>query len=408
MQQTRYKWIAFTALLPTAVALAQSEPPWQEYRGQAGESGWRCHVIWPDPGDDGPDGVNLHDWDGDGDVDLLVNYEEGKYSRLYFNPGRKALRENWNDYIEFQHGPCEDSGIGDLDNDGDVDYVANGGWVYFNPGQNRLRDPANWTKMTLFDEEQRVPTVADLNGDGLNDLIVGAQRWYQQPVTGKHDPNNWLEHTMGKNRWPMNCILHDVDGDGDADLVVPDRGIETCWYVNPVLQQIDGPWPRKRLHPHTEPMFMAVGDLNGDSLEDFVITGGSKGKQARQLIILLRTNRAGDPNFKTVLLDQPLGSFPKGVAIADLDSDSSRPEIWVIPRQGDIWRATYTGDAEKAENWRVMPIRLPGASTRKKMDNAYLADLDGDGDQDIVTTEENGGWGVIWFENPGPTGGTDR
>ena len=25
---------------------------------------------------------------------------------------------------------------------------------------------------------------------------------------------------------------------------------------------------------------------------------------------------------------------------------------------------------------------------------------DGDGDDDLVTTEENGGWGVIWFENP--------
>ena len=28
------------------------------------------------------------------------------------------------------------------------------------------------------------------------------------------------------------------------------------------------------------------------------------------------------------------------------------------------------------------------------------ADVDGDGDMDIATTEENGGWGVIWFENP--------
>jgi len=32
--------------------------------------------------------------------------------------------------------------------------------------------------------------------------------------------------------------------------------------------------------------------------------------------------------------------------------------------------------------------------------NAYLVNLDGDGDRDIATTEENGGRGVIWFENP--------
>lgn len=408
MRTTSMKWIVVLALLPAAAGWAQTEKPWQQHRGKRGESGWRCHVIQADPNNDGPDGINTHDWDGDGHLDLLVNYEEGKYSRLYFNPGPAHVRETWPEHVQFKHGQCEDSGIGDLDNDGNIDYVANGGWVYFNPGKSRLRDSANWTKMTLFDKEQRVPTVADMDGDGLNDLIVGAQHWYKQPTAGKHQAKNWVKHTIGKNRWPMNCILSDVDGDGDMDMVVPDRGVEICWYDNPGQAKVGGPWQRKRLHPHTEPMFMAVGDLNGDAIEDFVITGGSEGKQARQLIILLRTNRVGDPTFKQILIDQPCGNFPKGVAIVDLDNAPGQPEIVVIPKQGDIWTTTYTGDSWQAANWQSTPIRLPGSETRKKMDNAYLADLDGDGDQDIVTTEENGGWGVIWFENPVLTGGSDR
>ena len=61
----------------------------------------------------------------------------------------------------------------------------------------------------------------DMDGDGLNDLIVGAQHWYKQPATGKHQAKNWVKHTIGKNRWPMNCILSDVDGDGDEDIVIP-------------------------------------------------------------------------------------------------------------------------------------------------------------------------------------------
>jgi len=72
----------------------------------------------------------------------------------------------------------------------------------------------------------------------------------------------------------------------------------------------------------------------------------------------------------------------------------------VIPKAGDLWMATFTGDAMKAANWKATSLKMPGALTRRKMDNAWLGDLDGDGDWDVVTTDENGGWGVIWFENP--------
>ena len=77
--------------------------------------------------------------------------------------------------------------------------MANGGWVYFNPGKSRLRDSANWTKMTLFDKEQRVPTVADMDGDGLNDLIVGAQQWYKQP-TSRKTPGENLGETYDRKK----------------------------------------------------------------------------------------------------------------------------------------------------------------------------------------------------------------
>jgi len=383
--------------------MAHAELPWELYRGKTGPSGWRCHVIQADPKDDGPDGINLHDWDGDGDLDMFVNAEEGHYSRLYFNPGPDSVRSVWSEYIQFEHGQCEDSGMGDLDHDGDMDYVANGGWVYFNPGTPHVRDRSQWTKMTLFDNERRVPTVADVDGDGLNDLIVGAQEWHKQPSTGKHESVNWKKYTIGKNRWPMNCIMVDVDKDGDIDMVVPDRGIEICWYVNPGKTLVTGLWKRKTLHAHTEPMFMTVADVNGDRINDFVITGGSKGDLAEKLIVLLRTNRRGDPTFREIVIDQSGASFPKGVAVMDLDGDPRKNEILVIPKQGDIWTATFMGDSMKTKNWQAVPLKMPGSETRKKMDNAWLGDLDNDGDLDVVTTEENGGWGVIWFENPQKT-----
>lgn len=379
---------------------AQTPRAVEQFRGKPGPSGWRCNVVRSDPHNHGPDGINLHDWDGDGDLDVFSNAEEGGYSRLFFNPGPDKVRDDWTDFIEFKHGKCEDSGIGDLDNDGDADYIANGGWIYFNPGRTHIRDASKWIKMTLFDRERRVPTVADMDGDGLNDLIVGAREWYRQPVEGKHDAANWTRFALGDARWPMNCIMTDVDKDGDTDIVVPDRGAEVFWYINPGKDKATQPWPRKTISSHKGAMFMAVADVNGDAIDDFVIAGESSVTIRKQILVLLRTNRSGEPKLQEIIIDQPGGSIPKGIAVFDLDGDPRKKEILVIPKAGDLWTATYTGDSMKAANWKATPMALPGANTRRKMDNAWLGDLDGDSDLDVVTTDENGGWGVIWFENP--------
>ena len=390
----------FGLIIVCAINAEEKASFWKTYSGKAGPTGWRCHIVQPDPEDHGPDGINVHDWDGDGDSDLFVNFEEGGYSRLYFNPGSKNVRKVWLEFIEFKHGKCEDSGIGDLDADGDTDYVANGGWIYFNPGKRQVRDPSAWKKMTLFDYERRVPTVTDVDGDGLNDLVVGAQEWYKQPKKGKYQADRWEKFIIGNNRWPMNCIMYDLDMDGDKDMVVPDRGREICWYVNPGKSKVTNLWKRKTLHFHHEPMFIAIDDVNSDQLGDVVITGGSKGKLAGKLIVLLRTNQGGEPTFKEIIIDQPTGVFPKGVAVTDLDGDGKKKEILVIPKSGELWTATYLNDAAEPKNWQTAPLVMPGSETRKKMDNAWLGDLDGDSDLDVITTEENGGWGVIWFENP--------
>jgi hypothetical protein len=62
--------------------------------------------------------------------------------------------------------------------------------------------------------------------------------------------------------------------------------------------------------------------------------------------------------------------------------------------------ASFVGDPKIKANWTTTVLTTPGADSRKKMDNVYLGDLDGDGDLDVLTTEENSAWGVIWFENP--------
>jgi hypothetical protein len=98
---------------------------------------------------------------------------------------------------------------------------------------------------------------------------------------------------------------------------------------------------------------------------------------------------------------------PKGVgngksaALADIDLDGRR----------DIVISCETREQVSGIVWLSDPLSTRGASALHeisgiagpkglKFDRVELIDLDADGDQDVLTTEERSLWGVVWFENP--------
>jgi hypothetical protein len=152
-------------------------------------------------------------------------------------------------------------------------------------------------------------------------------------------------------------------------------------------------------------LFMIVGDVNADGRPDLV-----KASKKGAVYLYLRTNDKGAPNYHRVVVPKPFqpdgltakgdDARPKGVALIEMGGDPSTPEIVLIPEyEAKLWYLTMTGDGMSSENWTNHLMDLPGSESRKKMDHGFRADLDGDGDMDIATTEENGGWGVVWFEN---------
>ena len=83
-------------------------------------------------------------------------------------PGAGGIRELWGDYY---HGKCEDSEL-EISMMTDWSITLPTEVAYFNrkTQKNRFVD-----KDESIRPEQRVPTVMDMDGDGLQDLVVGGE-----------------------------------------------------------------------------------------------------------------------------------------------------------------------------------------------------------------------------------------
>jgi hypothetical protein len=139
---------------------------------------------------------------------------------------------------------------------------------------------------------------------------------------------------------------------------------------------------------------MTLADLDGDGLVDAVC--GNKDR-----IVFHRRKAAGGKAWETFPIEMPSegGGF-KAVSVGDVDLDGKPDLVFTCEgakgeKSGAGWLSYDRSPAER--RWRFHDIAgAPGV----KYDLCPLLDLDGDGDLDVLTTEENDNLGVIWYENP--------
>ncbi len=308
----------------------------------------------------GASGVSVADLDGDGRLDIVFGTASGSV---------RAVAGNGSDMWEVQVASGRAvpyvSAISDMDGDGREDIIAvstdtnfavvrlnsTGGVVWTAPGMVQATLPI------------AVPTLFDVDGDGVLDVLIGSR---DGTVIAYNGTTGAAGTTYTTNAWAFTPSIFDMNGDGRAEVYVGsdnytvhgfDAGGRQLWANSPTMREfIENS--------------LSIGDVDNDGRTE-VVTGdfGSPGNA----FALEATD--GRVDWWTPLP----GSQSGGQALADIDRDGFLEAIL-----GTSAGAMYAlHGSSGAIDWMY-----PGGTAQASA--PAVADINNDGNLEVIYVEDGG------------------
>lgn len=273
--------------------------------------------------------VLLSDFDGDGKLDITVNYGNYRGISVFRNNSGSFLGlDARQDFTLPGTGPLYSIASGDLDGDGKMDLVevdGNNHQVYI------LNNTSSGTGSVDFILSDSLNTgsnptyvaIADIDQDQLPDIVTLNLTGSSISVFLNTGSGTFLaKQDFALTKTPYNLVIGDMDGDGKVDIGIPCRG-GTGWVTLFMNNSTPGSLSLTRTDiADIEMDWMVFDDINGDGKTDII------GKRALKdsVFIVKNTSTPGSFNFEPKVTIGLNGVSANTLRSGDLNNDHE-PDI---------------------------------------------------------------------------------